>query len=249
MWEEFPPISTAEWQATIRAELNGADYDKTLLWSTEEGVTVRPFYRREDLPKNPAISRFTGAWRAGKIADIPTDAIRGDLMREQGATAVQEIGYSLAESSGKRSTFVFGMGCNYFFEIAKLRAARQLWTLLSSSPMEIWARTLAANDTLGNTTNNLIRCTTEAMSGIFGGCDVLVVDAPYFPVHLAESLPRVLAEESHFDQVSDPGGGSYYIEVLTASIAAESWKIYESGLAGSDVALADSRKTQEHNEK
>ena len=50
MWEEFPPISTAEWEATIRADLKGADYAKKLVWQTEEGFAVKPYHRREDLP-------------------------------------------------------------------------------------------------------------------------------------------------------------------------------------------------------
>ena len=56
MWEEFPPISTAEWEATIRADLKGADYAKKLVWQTEEGFAVKPYYRREDLPGTPAES-------------------------------------------------------------------------------------------------------------------------------------------------------------------------------------------------
>jgi methylmalonyl-CoA mutase len=90
-----------------------------------------------------------------------------------------------------------------------------------------------------------MRCTTEAMSAIFGGCDYLIVEAARFAQHLAESLPRVLGEESHFDQVSDPGGGSFYIEALTASIAAEAWKVYEDGLAGRDAAIAAARAAKE----
>jgi methylmalonyl-CoA mutase len=54
------------------------------------------------------------------------------LLHEQGATSVQEVGYALAESAGKRNTFVFAVGGNYFMEIAKLRAARQLWARISS---------------------------------------------------------------------------------------------------------------------
>jgi methylmalonyl-CoA mutase len=79
------------------------------------------------------------------------------------------------------------------------------------------------------------------MSAIFGGCDVLVVEAARFAEHLGRSLPRVLREESRFDQVSDPGGGSFYIEALTASIANEAWKVYESGLAGRDASIAAAR--------
>jgi len=245
MWEEFPPNPTSEWDAAIRSDLKGADYDKKLLWRTHEGITVRPFYRSEDLPGSTGQARFTGTWQTATDADIPKDAVRGDLLHEQGATAVQEVGYALAESRGKRNTFVFSTGTNYFFEIAKLRAARQLWARLSPRPMVIWSRTSMANKSLYDPVANLVRCTTEAMSAIFGGCDFLVIDAARFPEHLARSLARILREESHFEQVSDPGGGSYYIEALTASIANEAWKVHESGLQTRDAALAAARTAKE----
>lgn len=241
MWEEFPHISTAEWQAAIKADLKGADYDKKLVWHTDEGITVRPYYRNENLPATTGLARFTGEWQVAKDADIPKDAIRGDALHEQGATSVQEIGYALAESGGKRSQIVFSIGSNYFFEIAKLRAVRQLWGRLSNDRLVVWSRTSYANKSLYDPSANLLRCTTEAMSAIFGGCDFLIVEPVRFPQHLADSLARILRQESHFDQVSDPGGGSYYIEALTASIAAEAWKVYESGIAGRDVAIAASR--------
>jgi methylmalonyl-CoA mutase len=245
MWEEFPPISVAEWEAAIRADLKGADYDKKLVWHSDEGITVRPYYRREELPSTTGQVRFTGEWRTASVGEIPKNAVRGDLLHEQGATAVQEIAYSLVDSAGKRNEFVFAIGGNYFFEIAKLRAARQLWARISQDAMVIWSRTSRSNKSLYDPSANLMRCTTEAMSAIFGGCDVLVVEAARFPVHLAESLPRLLREESRFDQVSDPGGGSFYIEALTASIAAESWKVYEAGATGRDAAIAAARGVKE----
>ncbi len=245
MWEEFPPIATSEWDAAIRADLKGADYTKKLVWQTEEGIAVKPFYRKDDLPGTTGQARFTGEWKTATMGEIPISAVRGDLLHEQGATSVQEIGYALAESSGRQTTFVFAIGSNYFMEIAKLRAARQLWARLSKEPMVIWSRTSLSNKSLYDPSANLMRCTTEAMSAIFGGCDYLVVEAARFAQHLAESLPRVLVEESHFDQVSDPGGGSYYIEALTASIAGEAWKVYECGLAERDAAIAASRAAKE----
>jgi methylmalonyl-CoA mutase len=245
MWEEFPPVSTGDWEGAIRADLKGGDYEKRLFWRTEEGIVVRPFYRAEDLPETTGQVRFTGTWRAATLAEIPKDAVRGDLLHDQGAAAVQELGYALAESQGKRSAFVFGIGTNYFFEIAKLRAARQLWARLSSEPMMIWARTSLADKSMYDPSANLLRCTTEAMSAIFGGCDFLVIESARFPEHLASSLARILCEESHFEEVSDPGGGSYYIESLTASIAAEAWKVCEGGLEGRDSAILASRAAKE----
>ena len=47
--ELFPPVSTSEWDALIRADLPGADYERKLLWRADEGVTVKPYYRAEDL--------------------------------------------------------------------------------------------------------------------------------------------------------------------------------------------------------
>jgi methylmalonyl-CoA mutase len=122
-----------------------------------------------------------------------------------------------------------------------------MWARISPQPMVIWSRTAMANKSLYDPSANLIRCTTEAMSAVLGGCNVLVVDAARFPAHLADSLVRILREESHFEEVSDPGGGSYYIEVLTASIAAEAWKVYESGLATKDAAIAAARAAKEKN--
>ena len=46
---EFPPVSTAEWEAVINADLKGADYEKKLVWRTEEGLKVKPYYRSEDI--------------------------------------------------------------------------------------------------------------------------------------------------------------------------------------------------------
>ena len=241
MWEEFPSISTAEWETAVRADLKGADYDKKLLWRSDEGITVRPFYRAEDLPSTTGQARFNATWQMAAESDVPKNAVRADLLHEQGATAVQELAYALAESQGQRNVFVFSIGSNYFFEIAKLRAARQLWARLSSEPMAIWSKTSLANKSLYDPPSNLMRCTTEAMSAVFGGCDFLIIESARFPEHLARSLGRMLREESHFEQVSDPGGGSYYIESLTASIANEAWKVYESGLQGRDLAISTAR--------
>ena len=116
-------------------------YAKKLVWQTEEGFAVKPYYRREDLPGTTGQARFNGEWEPRSLADIPKDAVRGDLLHEQGATSVQEVGYALAESAGKRNIFVFAVGGSYFMEIAKLRAARQLWARISKEPVVIWSRT------------------------------------------------------------------------------------------------------------
>src|SRR5579871_6083127 len=119
---DFPPVSTEAWEAAIAKDLKGADYDKKLVWRTEEGIAVRPYYRRENIagldarPVVPVAREFTPG----------PAAIRADLLHESGAHAVQELAYALAAGverfsageSMREIEFVFAIGSNYFFEIA-----------------------------------------------------------------------------------------------------------------------------------
>src|SRR5688500_3105289 len=107
---EFPPASPAEWEAAIQADLNDADYGKKLFWRTEDGIPVRPYYTREDLigleaqtlpePGAFPFTRGPGSqdWEINEPGTEPVpDAIRADRIQEAGGTAVQELGYAIAE--------------------------------------------------------------------------------------------------------------------------------------------------------
>ena len=271
---EFPPISTAAWQAAIVADLKGADYEKRLVWRTDEGLKVKPYYRSEDLaglenqtdlaPNQYPFTRGAGAgWTIAQNVTIAADAVRGDQLHDRGATAVQELAYALAEGvdaltalaesgltaidAAPRIQFVFGVGSNYFFEIAKLRAARLLWSQAVSafgvtegeaSRMRIHSVTALENKSICDPWTNLLRCTTEALSAILGGCDALTVRSFHFPERLAENIQLVLKEEAHLGKVGDPAGGSYYIESLTASLAKEAWKLFQQVEAEGGYAAA-----------
>ena len=144
----------------------------------------------------------------------------------------------------KSIQFKFAVGSNYFMEIAKFRAARLLWANIvnqynpecSCAPkMKISAVTSEFNMTVYDPYVNMLRGTTEAMSAALGGVDSLEVlgfDHPFeeeqtaFSSRIARNVQLLLKEESHFDQVVDPAGGSYYIENLTASIAEQAWKLF-----------------------
>ena len=153
----FPPVATAEWEAAIAKDLKGADYQKKLIWRTDEGIPVRPYYRREDLAALQSGSNsqlesapgefpfLRGSGRPWEIQQEPyyrPTAIRADFLHEAGAHAVQELAYALAEGVERLDAlagtvgvdfaageieFVFAVGPTYFMEIAKLRAARLLW--------------------------------------------------------------------------------------------------------------------------
>jgi methylmalonyl-CoA mutase len=157
--QDFPPVSTETWEAAIAKDLKGADYDKKLVWRTEEGLAIRPYYRKEALagldaqlrtaPGHYPFVRGTGqSWEIAQDAKPGPKAIRADLLHEAGAHAIQELGYGIAagverlaeltatlpvDTIASQVEFVFAVGPSYFVEIAKLRAARMLWAQVVGS--------------------------------------------------------------------------------------------------------------------
>ena len=165
--------------------------------------------------------------------------------------------------------FNMGIGGNYFMEIAKFRAARLLWAkiveaykapiftaaLKNAAKMNVSAETSRFNMTIFDAYVNLLRTQTETMSAALAGVDEITV-TPFDitfekPTDFAERIARnqqlLLKEEAHFDKIVDPAAGSYYLENLTNSIAAEAWKqflaIQEQG--GMYEMVAEG-KVQEH---
>ena len=403
LFSNFPPVSTEQWMEKVATDLKGADFERKLVWRTNEGFKVQPFYRWEDIkdlqlinslpgefPYLRGTKKNTNAWlvrqdlevkdikEANKKAlfllergveslsfkinekdlnDQLMDAlIKGidsetvelnfftcqghivelaklvvayfqkknydvkklfgsidfDFMNKMltrgkekgnfvetskalleaikplpfyrtlnvtssslnnaGAFITQELGYALAwgneyldklteagcpaELVAKKIKFNFGVGSNYFMEIAKFRAARLLWANIvaaynptcdrdcdnqgenkecrCAAKMRIHAQTSLFNMTVYDSHVNLLRSQTEAMSAALAGVDsmtVLPFDIPYkdseeFSERIARNQQLLLKEESHFDKVADPAGGSYYIEKLTESIAQEAWRIF-----------------------
>ncbi len=185
-------------------------------------------------------------------------SISGYHMHEAGASAVQEIAYTIADGLeyvksalarnlhiddfAPRLSFFWGIGMNFFMEIAKMRAARKLWaeeitkynpqkqsSLLLRTHCQTSGWSLAAQDPY----NNVIRTTIEAMSAILGGTQSLHTNSfdealglpTDFSARIARNTQLILAEESHITDVADPLGGSYYVESLTESLYQEAKKI------------------------
>lgn len=100
--------------------------------------------------------------------------------------------------------------------------------------MQIHCETSSWNKTLYDPYVNMLRTQTEAMSAVLGGTDSLTVlpyDSVYGPAssfgeRIARNQQALLREEVHLDKIADPAAGSYYIETLTASVAAEAWKLF-----------------------
>ncbi len=154
-----------------------------------------------------------------------------------------EIGFSIDEIAPKID-FNYAVGSNYFFEIAKFRAARMLWSTIvnaykpaniESCKTTIHAETSKWNKTLLDPHVNILRSATEAMSAILGGINSFTThpfNSSYeTPTEFSERIARnqqlILNEEAYFSTIKDPSAGSYYIENLTNEIAEKAWKLFK----------------------
>ncbi len=386
LFSGFQDITTEAWEEKIKSDLKGADYQRRLVWKTDEGINVNPYYREEDLSPldylenvgllktpNQAPNGWTicqdifperdmqaanalikaalkggaqairihlkecpptdkttleallkgvplgetrllfqgcmcsdalynmlhdlaiaqgvnpdllegsmGADPMGTMArtgipiasmenigklvkkvsknspNLKSIEVNGALIQNSGSTLVEELAFGLAMASEYMNILTaqgidpnlaqdslelnLASGSNYFMEIAKLRAARILWTKISESygieapnrKIQIHSTTSEWNMTLYDPHVNMLRGTTEAMSSIIGGADLLSVlpfDYPYgksseFSNRIARNVQIILREEAYFDRVMDPAAGSYYIESLTDSIGEKAWELF-----------------------
>ena len=184
-------------------------------------------------------------------------AVNGKLFANAGSNIVQELGFSLAEANellaklsdkgcdvttvAKNIAFNFATGGNYFMEIAKIRAARMLWSKIveqykpscdCACKAYINATSLTYNKSIFDPYVNMLRTTTETMSAAIAGADSISVapfdiafkEADDFSYRIARNQQLLLKEESYLDKIVDPAAGSYYIENLTDSIAQYAWQ-------------------------
>ena len=186
-------------------------------------------------------------------------SVHGKFFANSGSSIVQELAFSLAQGAeyldmitddgigiddvANAIKFNFGIGNNYFMEIAKLRAARLLWAQIvkaynpksnDSAKLIAHSETNRFNKTVYDPYVNMLRTQTEAMSAALGGAHsitVLPFDAIYeepteFSERIARNQQALLKEESYLDKIVDPAAGSYYIENLTNSLINEAWKLF-----------------------
>ncbi|HKS89696.1 MAG TPA: methylmalonyl-CoA mutase, partial [Stellaceae bacterium] len=200
-------------------------------------------------------------------------SISGYHMEEAGATSVQELAFTLADgleyvraallrglkidAFAPRLSFFFGIGMNFFMEIAKLRAARLLWARLmqqfapkdpASLALRTHCQTSGVSLTEQSPHNNIVRTTIEALAAVLGGTqslhtnsfdEALALPTP-FSMGIARNTQLILAEESGVPHVVDPLGGSYYVESLTHSIAEAAMALIDEveALGGMTKAVA-----------
>lgn len=354
LFQEFQEITPQAWKNKIQVDLKGADYNETLLWKTNEGITVKPFYTKEDrthqqinLPNkgfnicqsilveneekansfalnsiqrganciefiiNKTINHQillknidtkntllyfkvnflsaeyitelatyinsentyfnidiignlanTGNWYKSLKSDYKylekitqntrnPLAVNTSIYQNAGANIIQQLAYTLAHANeylnhfgskiSKKIHFNFSVGSNYFFEIAKLRAFRTLWSSLlkeygtNNETTHIFAQPTLRNKTLYDYNVNMLRTSSECMSGILGGAntvsnisyDKIFHKSNEFGERIARNQLLILQQESQLSEAQNIANGSYYIESITQQLAQQALEIFK----------------------
>ena len=247
-------IVAGEEQGVPRAQLDGTIQNDIL-----KEFMVRNTYIYPPAPSMRIVSDII-AYTSAEMPKFNSISISGYHIQEAGATIVQELAFTLgdgiayvraAQAAGQdidafagRLSFFFNMGMNFFFEVAKLRAARLLWhramTMLGaqserSKMLRTHCQTSGVSLQESDPYNNVIRTTIEAMAAALGGTQSLHTNAldeaialpTDFSARIARNTQLVIQEETGITRVVDPLGGSYYIEALTAELADKAWAIIE----------------------
>jgi methylmalonyl-CoA mutase len=236
--------------------------DRRLLSGTIQNDILKEFMVRNTYiyPPGPSMRIVADiiAYTAAEMPKFNSISISGYHMLEAGATAVQELAFTIADgieyvraalsrglaidAFAPRLSFFFGIGMNFFMEIAKLRAARILWARLlkpfepkdpASLALRTHCQTSGVSLTAQDPYNNVIRTTIEAMAAVLGGTQSLHTnafdEALALPTPASAAIARntqlILQEESAITHAIDPLAGSYYVESLTASLLGEAEKL------------------------
>ena len=241
-------IVAAEEQGVAQDELSG----------TIQNDILKEFMVRNTYIYPPAPSmRIIGDIIAYCSANLPkfnTISISGYHMQEAGASTALELAYTLADGKeyiktaiaagleiddfAPRLSFFWGIGMNFYLEIAKMRAARLLWSEIvaefgpknpRSGILRTHCQTSGWSLTEQDPYNNIVRTTIEAMAAVFGGTQSLHTNAldeaialpSDFAARIARNTQLILQEETGIGQVVDPWGGSYMMEQLTHDMASK----------------------------
>jgi methylmalonyl-CoA mutase len=246
----------------VAAEEQGVAPEK--LSGTIQNDILKEFMVRNTYIYPPAPSmRIVGdviEFAARRMPKFNSVSISGYHMQEAGAHQALELAFTLADGEeyvktalarglnvdefAGRLSFFFGIGMNFYLEIAKLRAARLLWHRVMKefaprNPRSLVLRTHCQTSgwslTAQDPYNNVVRTTIEAMAAVFGGTQSLHTNAldeaialpTEFSARIARNTQLILQEETHITSVADPWGGSYMMERLTQEMADAAWSVME----------------------
>ena len=245
---EFPPIfmEIAKKRGWELRKIKGSLFCDPISFDPEDKL----------LAENLQLEKLFNACRS--LPTFQSITVDAGIFHNSGATTVSEMAFGLtkgsaylqhltdkgyaAEQIAGKMRFSFATGSNYFMEIAKFRALRYLWAKIltafdvnkNHSAMVLHAVNSQWNKSLYDPYVNMLRTTTETMSAILGGADVITT-LPFdlasgnnseMGKRIARNQQLILKEESFFDKVADPAAGSYYIETLTDKLIHQTWDLF-----------------------
>ncbi|MDE1567326.1 methylmalonyl-CoA mutase [Aquabacter sediminis] len=243
-------IVAGEEQGVPHAKLSGTIQNDIL-----KEFMVRNTYIYPPAPSMRIISDIFG-YTSKEMPRFNSISISGYHMQEAGATQDLELAYTLADGVeyvragakagldidvfAPRLSFFWAIGMNFYMEVAKLRAARLLWTKLMSDlgakspkslPLRTHSQTSGWSLTAQDVFNNVMRTAIEAMAATQGHTQSLHTNAldealalpTDFSARIARNTQILLQQESGTTRQIDPWGGSFFIERLTADLAAKAW--------------------------
>jgi methylmalonyl-CoA mutase len=246
----------------VAAEEQGVSQDK--LSGTIQNDILKEFMVRNTYiyPPEPSM-RIIGdiiEYTAQHMPKFNSISISGYHMQEAGANQALELGLTLADGKeyvktatakgmdvddfAGRLSFFWAIGMNFYLEIAKMRAARLLWTRImkgfdAKKPKSLMLRTHCQTSgwslTEQDPYNNVVRTTIEGMAAVFGGTQSLHTNSfdeaialpTEFSSRIARNTQLIIQEETHITSVVDPWAGSYMMESLTQEMADKAWAIIE----------------------
>jgi methylmalonyl-CoA mutase len=246
----------------VAAEEQGVTQDQ--LSGTIQNDILKEFMVRNTYiyPPSPSMQIIAAIFEytSKNMPKFNSISISGYHMQEAGATAYLELAYTLADGLeyirtgikagldiddfAPRLSFFWGIGMNHFMEIAKLRAARMLWTKIvkqfnpkneKSLKLRTHCQTSGWSLTEQDPFNNVARTTIEAMAAISGGTQSLHTNAldeaialpTDFSARIARNTQLFIKEETKITKTVDPWAGSYYVESLTHEISQKAWQLIE----------------------
>jgi methylmalonyl-CoA mutase len=247
-------IIAAEEQGVTQAQLSGTIQNDIL-----KEFMVRNTYIYPPEPSMRIVADII-EYTAKHMPKFNSMSISGYHMQEAGATQALELAFTLADGKeyvrtamargldvddfAGRLSFFFGIGMNFYLEVAKLRAARLLWWRImkgfgakkaKSMMLRTHCQTSGWSLTEQDPYNNVVRTAIEAMAAVFGGTQSLHTNSldeaialpSDFSARIARNTQLIIQEETHICNVIDPWAGSYLMEKLTQDMADKAGTIIE----------------------
>lgn len=246
----------------VAAEEQGVSQDQ--LRGTIQNDVLKEFMVRNTFiyPPTPSMKIVSDIflYTSKNMPKFNSISISGYHMQEAGADALLELAYTLADGKeyvetalkagmeiddfAPRLSFFFGIGMNFYMEVAKLRAARLLWAKIisnynpkneKSKMLRTHCQTSGWSLTAQDPYNNVVRTTIEAIAAVFGGTqslhtnslDEAVALPTEFSSRIARNTQLILQEETGITKVIDPWAGSFFMENLTQDLSDKAWALIE----------------------